>query len=221
MTEDRATILVLAGTNGCGKSSIAGSALRAHGANYFNPDEVTKKLLDEAPALSLLEAQSKIWNEGRARLEAAISHRQNFAFETTLGGKTMTRLIHEAIDAGLRVKMWYAGLESSDLHIARVAQRVAQGGHDIPADRIRERYNASRLNLVSLVPRLYELRLYDNSEEHDPALGDAPRPRLLLHLKGGKIAAPGPEALAATPEWAQPIVARALEMRRDSSGLDR
>ena len=212
MTETVATILVLAGTNGCGKSSIAGARLRAEGANYFNPDEATQELLADAPGLSLAEARSSVWKQGRNGLEEAISKHTNFAFETTLGGRTMTRLLHEAIDAGLRVRMWYAGLESPELHIKRVAQRVAKGGHDIPSDRIRERYNSSLSNLASLVPRLYELHLYDNSEEHDPALGDAPRPRLLLHLENGRIESPGPEGLAATPEWAQPIVAKALEV---------
>lgn len=217
MTETAATILVLAGTNGCGKSSIAGARLRAEGAHYFNPDEAAQELLAESPGLSLQEAQSYVWGQGRAGLETAISRRRSFAFETTLGGKTITRLLHEAIDAGLRVRMWYAGLESPELHIARVAQRVAKGGHDIPAGRIRERYSSSLLNLVSLVPRLYELQLYDNSEEHDPALGDAPQPRLLLHLRSGRIVSPSPQELAATPEWAQPIVARALEMSRAPS----
>lgn len=218
MTETVATIVVLAGTNGCGKSSIAGVGLRAAGTNYFNPDEAAQQLLADSPGLSLQEAQSRVWQLGRDGLDAAISRRENFAFETTLGGRTITRLLHKAIDAGLRVRIWYAGLESPELHIARVAQRVAKGGHDIPADRIRERYNSSLLNLASLVPRLYELLLYDNSEQHDPALGDAPKPRLLLHLKNGRIASPRREELAATPEWAQPIVARALEVDPASSG---
>lgn len=217
VTETVATILVLAGTNGCGKSSIAGARLRAAGANYFNPDEATEELLAETPGLSLEDARASVWKQGRDGLESAISKHESFAFETTLGGRTMTRLLHEAIDAGLRVRMWYAGMESPELHIARVAQRVAKGGHDIPADRIRERYSSSLLNLASLVPRLWELRLYDNSEEHDPALGEAPRPRLLLHLKNGHIEYPRLDEMAATPEWAKPIVAQALEATRNSS----
>jgi len=217
VTEAVATILVLAGTNGCGKSSIAGARLRAQGATYFNPDEVVLELLADSPGLSLQEAQSRVWKLGRDGLETAISKRESFAFETTLGGRTMTRLLHKAIDAGLHVRVWYAGLESPELHIARVAQRVAKGGHDIPVDRIRERYNSSLLNLAGLVPRLYELHLYDNSEEHDPALGNAPQPRLLLHLENGHIESPRPEELAATPEWAKPIVVQALEVDRAST----
>jgi len=216
VTEAVATILVLAGTNGWGKSSIVGARLRAAGANYFNPDEATERLCAEAPGLSLEEARSSAWKQGRDGLERAISKRENFAFETTLGGRTITRLLHQAIDAGLRVRIWYAGLESPELHIARVAQRVARGGHDIPADRIRERYDSSLFNLAGLVPRLFELQLYDNSAEHDPALGDAPRPRLVLHLKDGRIESPRPEELASTPHRAQPIVVQALGVGRGS-----
>jgi predicted ABC-type ATPase len=69
------------------------------------------------------------------------------------------------------VRVWYVGLSSPELHIARVRARVAKGGHDIPEPRIRERYDASRLNLIRLLPRLSELWVYDNSVEADPDAG--------------------------------------------------
>jgi hypothetical protein len=72
--------------------------------------------------------------------------------------------------------MWFVGLSSAELHMARVRSRVARGGHDIPEERIRERYDRSRINLIELMPRLTELKVYDNSFEADPHAGP-PRSR--------------------------------------------
>ena len=104
------------------------------------------------------------------------------------------------------------GLSSAELHIARVRARVAKGGHDIPEPRIRDRYDRSRLNLIHLMARLTELRVYDNSDEADPGAGAIPKPKLLLHLASGKIVRTC--KLAATPGWAKPILAAALKSQR-------
>jgi predicted ABC-type ATPase len=119
-------------------------------------------------------------------------------------------LLERALDAGIDVRVWYTGLRSLELHIARVKARVARGGHDIPEGDIRRRYDLGRRNLVRLLPRLTELLVYDNSEEADPASGIAPKPRLVLHLKTRQIM--NPEDLPDTPEWAKPIVAAALQL---------
>jgi len=87
---------------------------------------------------------------------------------------------------------------------------VAHGGHDIPAEKIRERWNRSRENLVRLLPFIDHLRVYDNSAEADPAAGKRPRPRLLLEMKSAKITAPAD--LSGAPDWAQPIIAAAIHL---------
>lgn len=65
-------IVVLAGTNGAGKSSVAGAALRQAGGDYFNPDEVASRLREVDPALSRRKANSRAWHVGRHLLERAI-----------------------------------------------------------------------------------------------------------------------------------------------------
>jgi hypothetical protein len=109
---------------------------------------------------------------------------------------------------GLEVRVWYAGLSSPELHMARVRKSHARGGHDIPEADIRRRYDTSRLNLVRLLPRLTELRVYDNSVEADPQSGRSPRPLLVLHMFRGRIR--NPKDLTKTPVWAKPVVAAAL-----------
>lgn len=209
-------ILVLAGVNGAGKSSIAGAQLRQEGLNYFNPDEAAQRIRDQI-GCTMDQANSLAWHEGKRRLEEAIESRSNYAFESTLAGNTIPRLLREAAKAGFELLVWYVGLTNADQHIARVRARVAAGGHDIPDQRIQERWDASRRNVIALMPFLTELRVLDNSREGDPAAGTIPEPILLLHWRRGRIVAPSPQDLGTTPEWAKPMVARALQLQRLTS----
>lgn len=204
-------IYVLAGVNGAGKSSIAGAAFRMAGGQYFNPDEAARDLKAKHPALSQTAANGAAWQQGRRLLERAIAERLDYAFESTLGASTLPRLLAGAAAEGFEVRIWYAGLSSTELHLARVRARVARGGHDIPEADIRRRYEHSRLNLIALLPHLTALRVYDNSEQADPADGQVPQPMLVLHTEHGRIM--NPRDLARAPGWARPIVAAALKAR--------
>lgn len=203
---------VLAGVNGAGKSSIGGARIRSLGADYYNPDEAARRIREAHPRLTQREANGLAWNEGRRLLERAIAERLDFAFETTLGASTIPRLLAQGADDGAELWVWFVGLDSPERHLARVRSRVKAGGHDIPEADIRRRWEMSRQNLVALMPKASRLWVYDNSHEAAPRRGSAPRPRLLLEWRGGKIAAPAD--LRATPEWAKPIVARALQLSR-------
>ena len=183
---------------------------RAKGADYFNPDEAAGRIRRAKPQLSEAEANSQAWNQGTRLLQRAIAEQLSFAFETTLGGNTIPALLSSALSAGLEVRVWYVGLSSVELHIARVRARVEKGGHPIPEQKIRERFDRSRLNLIRLLPRLTELLVYDNSNEADPDAGERPEPILLLHMASGKII--DSCDLHSIPEWAKPILATALKI---------
>lgn len=187
-----------------------GAMLLQQGVPYFNPDLATRRILLANPGVSQLEANSAAWHEGKRLLERAISERLDFAFETTLGGKTIVDHLDKALSEGIEVKIWYVGLDSVERHIARVRSRVLQGGHGIAEEKIRERYIHSRLNLIRLLPRLTELLLYDNSEEANLLTGRAPEPDLILHLTRGRVRETC--ELTHAPEWAKPILAAALKL---------
>ena len=189
---------------------MAGAALRESGADYFNPDEATLRILRANPRISMTEANSAAWYEGKRLLERAISEGLDFAFETTLGGNTIPDLLKKALSTGLEVRLWFVGLSTPELHIARVRSRVAKGGHDIPEDKIRERYDRSRVKLIELMPAITELRVFDNSVEADPSEGRPPQPTLILHLKDGKIVEMC--ELGVTPDWAKPLLASAIRL---------
>ena len=203
-------IYVLAGVNGAGKSTIGGAAFRAFGADYYNPDEVARKLITSNRGLQQTEANSRAWRAGLAMLERAIAGRLDFAFETTLGASTIPRMLAQAAAQGIEVRIWYAGLATAALHIARVRARVARGGHAIPEQAIRRRFEHSRLNLIQLMPVLTALRVYDNSAEADPAAGKTPTPQLLLHMERGRIM--NLHDLPHAPDWAKPLIAAAMKL---------
>ena len=205
-----ARISVVAGVNGAGKSSIVGATIREKGGEYYNPDEAAREIMAANRGLGQTEANATAWEQGRRLLQRAIEEGLNFTFETTLGGNTIRELLALAAKRGIEIHVFYVGLDSPEAHIERVQQRVRAGGHDISEADIRRRYRHSRINLVTLLPVLTELRVYDNSATADPATGQAPKPVLVLQMQRGRIV--GPSDLTSTPAWAKPIVAAALDI---------
>ena len=187
-----------------------GAMLLQQGVEYFNPDHAAQRILSANPGLSQVEANGAAWHEGKRLLERAIAEKLDFAIETTLGGKTIANLLDKALLEGIEVSIWYVGLDGVERHITRVRSRVAQGGHDIPEERIRERYIQSRINLIRLFPRLTELLVCDNTEEADPGTGRAPEPRLILRMVRGRVRETC--KMIRVPEWAKPIVMAALKL---------
>ena len=216
----RPFIYVLAGVNGAGKSSVAGALLAEQGLTWFNPDSYARELVEKI-GLTQEEANARAWNVGREQLERAIAAQTNFAFETTLGGDTITRLLGTAA-ATHDVIMVFCGLSSPELHIERVQIRVQYGGHDIPEAKIRERWVGSLANLVRLMPVLARLQVFDNSAPAD-ADGFIPNPVLVLDMEGGQVSFPDPNnaaALAQVPAWARPVVEAAYRCAREGSAPD-
>ena len=207
-----ARIFVLAGVNGAGKSSIGGAALEAAGARFYNPDLQARDLMAANPQLAQEVANAQAWELGRQGLERALASGGQYLFETTLGARTLASMLTAGAKAGAEVHVWFAGLATPELHIARVQARVAHGGHDIPEPKIRQRYVSSLRNLVELMPHLRSLAVFDNSIEADPKLGLAPRPRLVLRMRGHEITET--IAPAQVPAWAKPVVMQGLRLMK-------
>jgi predicted ABC-type ATPase len=209
-------LYVLAGVNGAGKSSIGGHLLERDGLTWFNPDSFARELR-AATGCDQETANADAWHEGMRRFDEAIAKGFNYAFETTLGGKTVTAKILEATK-NHDVLIWFCGLSFPELHIARVKARVAAGGHPIPEEKIRERYPSAQLNLIKLMPHVAYIKVYDNSAEA-AADGTVPDPVLVLEMENGQIISPAPDdlkALQRTPEWTKAILEAALRGERGS-----
>lgn len=210
----RPVLYVLAGVNGAGKSSIGGHLLQRVGLTWFNPDTFARELMT-ATGCDQETANAHAWAEGMRRFDDAISRGRNYAFETTLGGRTVTAKIFKATQTH-DVLLWFCGLSSPELHIARVKARVAAGGHPIPEERIHARYPRAQLNLIKLMPHVAHLQVHDNSTEAS-ADGTVPDPLLVLEIKNGRLVTPSADNLKAlqdAPEWTKAILEAALRGRR-------
>lgn len=155
-------IIILAGPNGAGKTTFAGEFLpnEAMCPIFINADLIAAGLAPFSP-------ESASFKAGRLMLSEMHHHAKkghNFAFETTLSGRTYAQMIPSWQAAGYRVKLFFLQLESPEMAIARVYQRVQSGGHHIPENIIRRRFKAGLNNLNALYkPLLDEWAVYDNS----------------------------------------------------------
>ena len=162
MVAESLRVIIIAGPNGAGKPTFAREFLpnEAGCPVFINADLIAAGLAPFAPETAALQA-------GRLMLQALERHfaaRQSFAFETTLSGRAYLQKIDQWQAAGYRVKLIFLQLDSPQEAIARVAQRVRQGGHDIPEAVIRRRFAAGRENFERrYAPVVDAWVLYDNS----------------------------------------------------------
>ena len=175
--------MVLAGPNGAGKSTTAPRLLKgALGvAEFVNADTIAQGLSAFAPEEAALLA-------GRIMLERAkelAERRVNFAFERTLASRSLVAWIRPLCDeAGYRVHLLFLWLSDAETAVARVRERVRAGGHDVPEETIRRRYDRGLQNLFGLYQLLATTwRLYDNSREVGPRLVASGGRRLQVRVR--------------------------------------
>ncbi|MGH8122884.1 MAG: zeta toxin family protein [Rudaea sp.] len=154
--------LIIAGPNGAGKTTFAREFLpqEADCPVFVNADLIAAGIAPFAPDAAAIHAGRLML----AELDRHFAARTSFAFETTLAGSGYARLIDKWQGAGYRVKLIFLQLASVEEAIARVAQRVRQGGHDIPEPVIRRRFAAGLRNFRHLYAEKVDAwALYDNS----------------------------------------------------------
>jgi predicted ABC-type ATPase len=141
------TCWIIAGPNGAGKTTFALSYLptAANCRNFVNADLIAAGLSPLAPETELLAASRIFLREIENRIQA----RQDFAFETTLAGRSYLKLIQRLRSEGWRVELIYLALPSVEMSRLRVAERVAHGGHNIPLEDIERRFPRSLRNLLN------------------------------------------------------------------------
>jgi predicted ABC-type ATPase len=164
MTESPPNVVVLAGPNGAGKSTSSVSLLQgALGVDEFvNADVIARGLSGFEPERAALAA-------GRimlARLRELARQRRSFAFETTLASRTFAPWLADLIQTGYQFHLIFLWLPNADLAVARVAARVREGGHNVPEDTIRRRYDAGLRNFFGLYqPMATTWEFWDHSDE--------------------------------------------------------
>ncbi len=146
MPKKTPTLLLIAGPNGAGKTTFAREILTRElkGMRFLNADEIARGLSPFDPSLVAFKAGRLLLGEARE----LIDHKQSFALETTLSGKSHVKLIKRAKDAGYQIVLHFLWLPSPHESIRRVRQRVAKGGHHVSAKDIRRRYPRISHNLI-------------------------------------------------------------------------
>lgn len=155
-------IVIIAGPNGAGKTTFAREFLpqEADCPDFINVDLIAAGLSPFAPDRAALRAGRIMLDEIKRRVLAG----ESFAFETTLSGHNYARAIPRWREAGYYVKLIFLSLPTADLAVARVMTRAAQGGHDVPEDVVRRRFDAGLKNFDRLYRGLVNRWiLYDNS----------------------------------------------------------
>ncbi|MEO0965183.1 MAG: zeta toxin family protein [Planctomycetota bacterium] len=163
-TPDPPRIVVLAGPNGAGKTTAARFILRDALAidTFVNADTIAAGLAGFAPETVALEA-GRLMLE---RLHALADRRQSFAFETTLASRSYAPWLRRLKTDGYRISLIFLALPSPDTAIARVAQRVRQGGHHAPDRTVRRRFTAGIRNFFEQYqPLADEWTVYDNADD--------------------------------------------------------
>src|SRR2546421_6858493 len=169
MSDTNPQIIVIVGPNGAGKTSLAPFLLRDRYRDFpfVNADAI-------ASGLSAFEPESVAIEAGRVmlnRLHDLSELQENFAFESTLAARSYAPWLSRLRQQGYEVHLLFVWLRSVDLAIERVAERVRRGGHHIPSQELRRRYQRGIINLFDLyMPVADTWAVYDNSDQDQAAL---------------------------------------------------
>ena len=177
MAGSSSLVVVLAGPNGAGKSTTAPHLLRgAYSVDEFvNADTIALGLSAYRPE-AVAVAAGRVMLERVRHLAAA---RRDFAFETTLAGRGHARWLRQLRTSGYRAHLIFLSLPNPELAVARVAERVREGGHHVPEEVVRRRFVAGVTNLFRLyLDSVGSWQVYDNA--------DLPGPRLVASRGGGQ-----------------------------------
>jgi predicted ABC-type ATPase len=197
MKINKPNLLVIAGPNGSGKTSVTSQILKhewVKGCVYINPDNIAQEQFGD-------------WNSPESVLKAAILatnqredcliNKQDFIFETVFSAPDKVDFLKRAKDAGYFIRLFFVGTNHPSINASRIAHRVMEGGHDVPISKIINRYAksiSSCYNAAKFVDRLY---IYDNSIDYAPAI-------LLFRANNGKLE----KKYANVNDWALPILER-------------
>ena len=165
MARRQPVLVIVGGINGCGKSTFAAAADREIflGQTAINPDDLTRQIATARPALEG-EGANLIGVE-RAEKAAwkAIAENADVAIETVLSSGKFLPLVRAARFRKYRTRLIYIGLPSVELAIERVAERVQKGGHSVPEEKIRDRWNRTHDNLIAFLPEVDDVLIFSNA----------------------------------------------------------
>ncbi|MEK7720422.1 MAG: zeta toxin family protein [Bacteroidota bacterium] len=180
MKIEQPKLIIIAGPNGSGKTSVTGKILEhqwIENCVYINPDNIAQ---DDFGDWNSPESVIKAANRAAELREEYLLKREGILFETVLSAADKLDYIRRAKEAGYFIRLFFVGTDHPSINASRIARRVMEGGHDVPISKIVSRFTKSIFNcsmIASLVDRLY---VYDNSVDYA-------EPKLLFRATNGKL----------------------------------
>jgi predicted ABC-type ATPase len=191
---ERPKLLIIAGPNGAGKTTVTSQILKhewVEDCEYINPDFIARDKFGDWNSQEMVLKAAQFAEKWR---EDCLENQKSLIFETVLSASDKIDFIQRAKQQNFFIRLFYICTDNPKINALRVAQRVMQGGHDVPVQKIISRYYKSIANcslLSKVVDRLY---VYDNSIEDG-------LPKLLFRVKEGKLV----KQYAPIHEWAKLI----------------
>ena len=195
-TEHKPILIVIAGPNGSGKTSVTSRLLKhewVEDSLYINPDIIAKDVFGD---WNSPDAVLRAANYSAALREKCLAEKQSLIFETVMSADDKVDFIMRAKAAGFFIRVFFISTANPAINAARIANRVMKGGHDVPISKVISRYRKSILNcklISTVVDRLY---VYDNSIDGEEAT-------LQFRLVDGNV---GKMYVTDIPQWAQTIL---------------
>ena len=195
-TPHRPVLIVIAGPNGSGKTTITTQILHhdwMEDAIYINPDQIAK---DKFGDWNSREAIMQSVNYCETLREECLRERKSLIFETVLSADDKIDYIRRAHETGFFIRVFFVATNHPSINASRIARRVMKGGHDVPITKVISRYYKSILNCRSVSGIADRTYIYDNSIDDHEA-------RLLFRMVDGKVFKRYTDDI---PEWADAIV---------------
>lgn len=182
---------ILAGGNGAGKSTFYNLYLAKHGIKFVNADLIVKEINAETSD----EASYQAATIAAKIREDLIAKGISFCFETVFSHGSKIDFIAQAKAHGYTIVLVYIHLQTSSLNEARVQQRVLEGGHSVPPEKIHSRIPRTMKHIKTALALVDEARVLDNSSKDDPF-------RQIVVLHSGKYV----ELASPLPDWVDAIL---------------
>lgn len=196
-TAHKPVLIVIAGPNGSGKTTITTQILQhewMEDAVYINPDQIAKDRFGDWNSPNAIMQSVKYCEAMR---EDCLRERKSLIFETVLSAEDKLDYIRRAHEAGFFIRFFFVATSHPSINASRIARRVMKGGHDVPITKVISRYYKSLLNcrrVSQIADRTY---IYDNSIDNQEAT-------LLFRMVDGKAFK---RYIDVMPEWADTILA--------------
>jgi predicted ABC-type ATPase len=192
----RPKLLIIAGPNGSGKTSLTSQILKHEwidGCVYINPDNIAQEEFGDWNSLDAILKAAKIATERR---ENCLKNKESLIFETVFSAIDKIDFLDRAIESGYFIRLFFVGTNNPTINASRIAKRVIEGGHDVPISKIISRYYKSITNCCTVASSLDRLYVYDNSKDNVTA-------KLIFRASNGKLT----KKYRKINDWAMPILA--------------